>query len=158
MFKNIFLASVAAAFLSIDQAIKFFLMHSLIPGESIPVIKNVFYVTLVFNTGCAFGLCKSQPNLFFIVSTMAAIIALACLLIRLKSKDEFYRLAAVLLIAGSLSNLIDRLRFGYVIDFLDFRIWPVFNLADTAISIGVFILIVQLVFKSPAETTVKDRG
>jgi len=82
------------------------------------------------------------------VISVVAIIFLIYFFKRLKKEDMLYKLAAILLIAGSTSNLIDRLRFGYVIDFLDFRIWPVFNLGDTAITIGVMIFILRLFYAS----------
>lgn len=152
MFRNIFLGSIGVLFLVIDQAIKFFLVRSLNLNETIPVIKNIFHITLVFNTGCAFGLFKNQPNLFFLLISLTALIFLIYFFTHLKKENIFYKLAAILLVAGSISNLIDRLRFGYVIDFLDFRIWPVFNLGDTAITIGVAIFALQLIFKPKPKT------
>jgi len=145
--RNIFLIFIGTLFLIADQAIKFFLIHSLKANETIPVIKNIFHITLIFNTGCAFGLLKDQPSLFFLIISLTAIILLIYFFSRFKDGDVFYKLAAILLIAGSASNLIDRLRFGYVVDFLDFRIWPVFNLGDSAITIGV-ILFMYLLLRS----------
>jgi len=146
--RNIFLIFAGAFFLIADQTIKFFLLQSLKPNETVPVIKNIFHITLVFNTGCAFGLLKDQPSLFFLMISLSAIILLIFFFSRFKEEDILYKLAAVLLIAGSASNLIDRFRFGYVVDFLDFRIWPVFNLGDTAITIGVGIFILRLFYAS----------
>lgn len=148
MFRNIFLVSIGAIFLILDQTIKFFVIYSLKPNETVPLIKNIFHITLVLNTGCAFGLLREQPTLLFLAIPFAAIIILIHFLNRLRQKDTFPKLAAILLISGSLSNLTDRFRFGYVIDFLDFRIWPVFNLGDTAITIGVLIFFLQLFSRS----------
>jgi signal peptidase II len=139
-------------FFAIDQTIKFVLVHYLKPAETIPVIKNVFHFTLVLNTGCAFGLFKDQPTLFFLIISFAAIILLIYFLIHLGRENTLSALAAVLLISGSASNLLDRFRFGYVIDFLDFRIWPVFNLGDTAITIGTVIFIIQMLQRYKART------
>lgn len=139
MFRNIFLTVIGIIFLAADQIIKFLLIRSLNPGETIPLIKNIFHITLVFNTGCAFGLLRNQPSLFFLTVSFTAVIFLIYFLRHLKDENLFCELAAVLLIAGSTSNLIDRIRFGYVVDFLDFRIWPVFNLGDTAITIGIVL-------------------
>ena len=144
MFRDIILVSIAASILAIDQAAKYFLAHSLRPNETVPLIKNIFHITLVLNTGCAFGLFKDKSHLYFLSLSAAAVIFLVYFLMRLKKEDTALRLAVLLLITGSVSNLIDRARFGYVIDFLDFRIWPVFNFGDSAITIGVGLLIFQL--------------
>jgi len=138
-------------FLIADQVVKLFITSRLSPSETIPVIENIFHITLVFNNGCAFGLFKGQPNVIFFAISISAVIFLTFFLIRLHKNLIIYRLAAILMIAGALSNLIDRLRVGYVIDFLDFRIWPVFNLGDTAITIGVSIFIVRILMKSKAK-------
>ncbi|MDD5449590.1 MAG: signal peptidase II [Candidatus Omnitrophica bacterium] len=153
MFRNIVLAVIGVIFLTADQIIKVVLVHSFAPGQSAPVIKNVFHITLVFNKGCAFGLFKNQPALFFPVVSLAAVGFLIYFLRHLRDESIVCRLAAILLIAGSLSNLIDRLRYGYVVDFLDFRVWPVFNLGDTAITIGIFIFIVHLFLRKKLLTT-----
>lgn len=147
MFRDIVLVSIAASILAIDQATKYFLTHSLRPNETLPLIKNVFHITLIFNTGCAFGLFKNIPNLYFILISVIAIILLAYFLTRLKKEDIVSRSASLFIIAGSASNLIDRARFGYIIDFLDFRVWPVFNFGDSAITIGVALLIFQLILR-----------
>ena len=131
-------------FLVLDQTAKFFVSHSLKLNETIPVIKNIFHITLVFNSGCAFGLFRDQPGSFFYLASAAAIIPLLYFLARHKNENIFHNLAVVLIIFGSISNLADRLRLGYIIDFLDFRVWPVFNFGDTAITIGVLIFLLRL--------------
>lgn len=133
-------------FLIADQAIKLFLTRFLKPNDTIPVIKNIFHITLVFNTGCAFGMLKGLSNLFFILISFVAVIFLVYFLNRARGR-RLLELAAMLVLSGAASNLIDRLRFGYIVDFLDFRIWPVFNLGDTAITIGVAILIFRLILR-----------
>lgn len=147
MRKRVLLILTGIIVLIADQAVKFFLVSFLKPSETIPIIKNIFHITLVFNTGCAFGLFRDQSVLFFITAALIAIILLIYFLQSVKTAKIFSELAATLIIAGSLSNLIDRFRCGYVIDFLDFRVWPVFNLGDTAITIGVSIFILQLLIK-----------
>lgn len=132
-------AVIVAVYL-LDQASKFLTLASLQEGQSIPLIRGIFHITLVRNTGAAFGVLKSQPYLFVIIAFLA-IFFIAYLLIK---KPAFLRLpdrfALSLILAGTLGNLTDRLRFGHVIDFLDLRIWPVFNIADSAITVGAVIL------------------
>jgi signal peptidase II len=130
--------SIILIILSLDQLAKFIITRNLQVNQSVPVIKGLFYLTLVQNRGAAFGILRNQTILF----VFTAIIAIILIYRELKSNKhkKLYSTALSLILAGALGNLIDRLIFGYVIDFLDFRIWPVFNLADSAITIGAILL------------------
>lgn len=139
MLRATFLGLTGISVFLADQLVKVFLVNFLKPSESIPVIKGIFHITLVYNTGCAFGLFRDQPAAVFLLVSSAVAIYLVYILSRLKGRHLLYELAAVLLLAGSISNTLDRLRLGHVVDYLDFRIWPVFNLGDTAITIGVIL-------------------
>lgn len=139
---------IVTAILFFDQLSKFILTRCLAQNQSIPVIGGVFHLTLIHNRGAAFGILKNQVPLFVITSIFAVI--LIYLAIRKNSHRKLYSLALCLILAGALGNLIDRLFFGYVIDFLDFRIWPVFNLADSAITIGAVIIGWEILFKKNA--------
>ncbi|MFC1576246.1 signal peptidase II [Candidatus Omnitrophota bacterium] len=137
-----------ASVLVLDQLSKALVLRSLVPGESVEVVKNIFYLTLVHNTGAAFGIFRHQTFFFIIVSVLAVIVI--AVYIKRKQNIIFMRDAALaLVLGGALGNLVDRLRFGYVVDFFDFRIWPVFNVADSAITIGTFLLIISLLKKNP---------
>ena len=126
--------------LSLDQLSKFLITKNLILNQSIPVLKGIFHLTLIHNRGAAFGILKNQIPLFILIS----LFTIALILFNLKSykhkKFSIYNISLSLILAGALGNLIDRLFFGYVIDFLDFRIWPVFNIADSAITAGAILL------------------
>ncbi|MDP2941926.1 MAG: signal peptidase II [Candidatus Omnitrophota bacterium] len=98
------------------------------------------HLTLVRNTGAAFGLFRDQTILFILISA-AAIIFIGFYLI--KKKTSYY-LPLALILGGAVGNLIDRLRFGHVIDFIDFHFWPVFNVADSCITIGAVILFFEI--------------
>lgn len=130
-----------------DRVSKNFFSQFLFEGESIAIIRNVFHVTLVHNTGIAFGFFKDH-GLFFIFFSIIIIIFLSIYLYRniyhnhLPFSDM---IAFSFIIAGAIGNLLDRIMFGYVIDFFDFRIWPVFNIADSAITIGTFILVIKCI-------------
>ncbi|MFH0935333.1 MAG: signal peptidase II [Candidatus Omnitrophota bacterium] len=126
--------------LSLDQLTKYVLNSNFAPGESLPVIKNIFYLTLVHNRGAAFGILKNQTQVFILTSVFAIVLICYSLKKHGRQKVSVYILSLVFILAGAIGNLIDRVFFGYVIDFLDFRIWPVFNLADSAITIGAVIL------------------
>lgn len=128
-----------------DLSTKFFASKNLSENESVVIIKNVFHLTLVKNTGAAFGIFKGF-NFFLIIISLVAIILI---LINFKKiyLNSKYRVSFVLILAGAIGNLVDRLRYGYVVDFLDFRIWPVFNVADTSITIGALLLALSLLKK-----------
>ncbi len=123
-----------------DQIIKMFISNRFIYGQSMPIIKNIFHLTYVKNTGAAFGIFQNQ-NLFFIITSFVVII-LMLIYINIGDKKHFwFKIAAALILGGAIGNLIDRVRVGYVIDYLDFRIWPVFNLADSSVVIGAGIIV-----------------
>jgi signal peptidase II len=137
---------IAAAILFLDQLSKFIITKSLQLHQSIPVIKGFFYLTLVNNQGAAFGLFKNQ--LILLIVTSVGAIGLICYNLKAGAdKRASSDLALGLILAGAAGNLIDRIFFGHVIDFLDFRIWPVFNIADSSITIGACILGWLLIFK-----------
>jgi signal peptidase II len=148
-FQETILISGASIFLVVffDRMSKLFFINLLSLGESIPVIRNIFHWTLVHNTGIAFGLFKEQ-GIFFLGVSLFAIGVFGWLLYH-QSKEQTLsrasRLAFSLIIGGALGNFVDRLQFGFVIDFIDFRIWPVFNIADSAITIGACILILTCI-------------
>ncbi|MGD9015168.1 MAG: signal peptidase II [Candidatus Omnitrophota bacterium] len=121
----------------IDQLTKYIISQGIPPGTSIPVIKNIFHFTYVLNRGAAFGMFKNQIY-FFILTAVLSIVFIIIILRRRGSRKQ--EIALYLILSGAISNLIDRIRLGAVIDFLDFRIWPVFNIADSAITIGAILL------------------
>ena len=97
-----------------------------------------YLFTTITNTGAAFGILKGYTTLLIIISLLALT---ACVYYYVKYKNKKIRFALSFLIAGIIWNLIDRIIFGYVRDFIDFKIWPVFNLADSFNVIGVILLI-----------------
>lgn len=137
--------AVITALLLLDQLTKFAATRFLTLNNPFCLIKGVFCLTLIHNRGAAFGILQDQ-KLFFIAASVLAVVIIYFAL--KKNKHSFsLKLFLSLIIAGALGNLIDRLVFGYVIDFLDFRIWPVFNLADSAITIGAILLGWQMLSK-----------
>ena len=135
------------AILIVDQSLKSLVRLKLAVGESIPLINNIFHITYVTNTGAAFGLFKNSA-IFFIIISVVAIVLIAGLILKSIKRAEFmanprFDLGLIMIISGAIGNLVDRLKFGYVIDFIDVRIWPVFNIADTSITIGTILLILS---------------
>ncbi|MGE5308456.1 MAG: signal peptidase II [Deltaproteobacteria bacterium] len=138
------------AVLVLDRITKIAAEHALAVGQSVPVIKGVFHFTLVHNTGAAFGLFKNWVLLLALVSA-CVLVLLWLTLVRAGKNPHLasYRIPLSLVFGGALGNLIDRLFLGYVIDFLDLRVWPVFNIADSAITIGAVLLAILLI-REPA--------
>jgi signal peptidase II len=131
--------------LFLDQLTKFIVAKNLALNQSLPVIKGIFHISLIHNRGAAFGILKSQGPIFILTAIFAII--LIYLDLKKNKHKKIYSISLSLILAGAIGNLIDRLVFGYVIDFLDFRIWPVFNVADSAITVGA-VLLGWLVFNS----------
>ena len=129
----------------LDQLSKFLISLKLKPGSSLSLIKNIFSITLVHNTGAAFGVFKHQTFFFISISFVAITCMIIYIIRRKKNEGLSLDVSLALVLGGALGNLLDRVRFGYVVDFLDFKIWPVFNLADSAITIGAFLLILSII-------------
>ncbi len=144
--------SVSSLVVMVDRLTKYILFRNLSEGESIRVVPGIFHITLVLNSGAAFGLFKGR-SVFFTVSTVIVIAFICFYIIRGGCKDLLMLTALGLILGGAAGNLIDRVLFGYIIDFLDFRIWPVFNIADASITIGAVILAVRLLFDKRCCTT-----
>ena len=131
--------------LAADQATKSLLVSSFAPGHSLPLLPPVLRLTYVQNTGAAFGLLKGQQALFVLCSLLVIGWIIRAFVSRtaVPSVTEW---GYALMLGGAVGNLIDRARLGYVIDFLDFRVWPVFNVGDSAITIGVTLVICHTLF------------
>ena len=133
---------MAAAVVVSDQLTKFAVRSCLEPAHSVPVIPPVLLLTYVQNTGAAFGLFRGYPGVFVLLS----VAVMGWILLEFLRKERLTwstEMGLALILGGALGNVIDRLRYGYVIDFIDVRVWPVFNAADSAITIGVTLLILD---------------
>ena len=141
---DILLASLTTlTVIFVDRITKIFFSKLLDYGESLKVIPNILHMTLVHNTGIAFGLFKDQGAVFIVVPIIAVILLIVTIYYYRQNDQVLsrtYIVAFSLILGGAIGNLIDRMQHGYVIDFIDFRIWPVFNLADSAITIGAIIV------------------
>lgn len=123
----------------VDYVTKYFIQQHFVPGESLPIIPNVFHITYILNYGAAFGILRDQ-RIFFLTVVVILIVALWVFRKQIKNGGMLPQLGASLLVSGALGNALDRLVRGAVVDFFDFRIWPIFNVADIGICIGVVLL------------------
>jgi signal peptidase II len=142
-----------------DQLTKLWIMASLpLFGKRI-IVPGVFNLVHVTNTGAAFGLLSGVHTwwrqVFFIVAALVALLVIFVAYRQSKGKTLIFITAVGLIAGGALGNLIDRIRFGAVVDFLDFSVksyhWPAFNVADSAISVGVGLFLVRMLFESGPE-------
>ena len=136
------LAAVALAAIGADQLTKAIVSSQLELNDSVHVV-GPFTIRHVQNSGIAFGLFASATA-FVIVLTAAAVAWMLYFFARSGSRHPILPVALGLVIGGSVSNLIDRVRLGHVTDFLDFKYWPAFNLADSFIVAGVAVLLLAL--------------
>jgi signal peptidase II len=147
----------ALAVIALDQISKFFLARTIPEYGSVPVIEGFFNLVHVRNRGMAFGLMnRPEQGLPFYLLVAATIAAIALLLFwfrKMKDEDHKITIGLGLILGGAVGNFIDRIRLGEVIDFLDFSAgpyhWPAFNVADTAITVGILWLAVNLIIRNP---------
>lgn len=130
-----------------DQLTKWLAVVFLEGEADVVLWKDVLHFSFVRNEGAAFGMLQNQRWLFMIVSTVA-IVGLLVYLIRWKPKSLWVRLSIAMIIGGGIGNMIDRIFLGYVIDFIYFKLidFPVFNVADSFVTVGCGILVVYLFY------------
>jgi len=145
------LVSVPVAVVALDQATKLWVTARMELFESLPVVPGLFSITYVRNPGAAFGMFSDAHGLlrtgFLVAVSLAAVLLLTVFFLKSPHAERVSRLAAVLVMGGAIGNLIDRLRLGEVIDFLDVFVgrlhWPAFNLADSAITVGIGLFVLS---------------
>ncbi len=140
-----FFLAVSLLFLA-DQLSKRLILHYLSEESSVAVFPGVFHLTRVNNTGAAFGLFRGAGLFLIGVTAVSAALFSAYALQRWEHLRFWHRAGWTLVIGGALGNLYDRFTYRYVVDFLDFRVWPVFNLADAFVCTGVGLIFLS-VFK-----------
>ena len=131
---------VALAVVVLDQLTKLYVVAHFYEGENVPVIENIFHWTYILNPGAAFGMLEGSRWLFVIIA-LAVMVGIWYMRREIAEYGPWCTYGAALFGGGAIGNLIDRARQGLVIDFFDFRIWPVFNVADIAICVGVGCII-----------------
>ncbi len=155
---------LATALVLLDQATKWLVVRNMALGEAIPVIPGFFDLVYVLNRGASFGMLNN-PDItwqrwFFIAMTLVAIGVIAYMVRMSKPEERLLRLALGCILGGAVGNLIDRVRQGMVVDFLDVYFgsyhWPAFNVADSAISVGAVLLIVS--FYMRGERKPREQG
>ncbi|MCC0564354.1 signal peptidase II [Brevibacillus borstelensis] len=140
---------IAAAIIAIDQWTKSLVVKHMELGQSIPLIQDVLHLTSHRNTGAAFGILANQ-RMLFVVITIAVVVGILISLIRIGKSQPRVSLALSMVLGGAIGNFIDRVTTGKVVDFVDVTLinFPIFNVADMAITIGVGLLLLDVLLDS----------
>lgn len=146
---------IVAILIGLDQIIKYWALNYLQEVGTIPVINNIFNLTYVENRGAAFGMLQNNQIIFIVVAAIASCYGLYYL--HTKKVNNIGKIGILLVISGAIGNLIDRVRLGYVVDYLDFHIvWSyVFNLADCFVVIGTVLLCIYIITSEEDKKQVK---
>ena len=146
---------ISVAIVLLDQLSKLLVIRSMRLGQSVPILPGFFDLTFVLNPGAAFSLFATLPewirHTFFVLISIAAAILIVVYRSRYVRENRLASASLSLILGGAIGNLVDRLRYGVVVDFLDAHVadyhWPVFNLADSAISVGVTLLLLEMLLE-----------
>ena len=147
--------------LLLDQWTKTMVVQKLHLYQRVEVIEGFFNIVHVRNTGGAFGIFGGEKgglgSILFVVVSLIAVGAVVFLFIKIKESEKTLALSFSLILSGAVGNLVDRLRYGEVVDFLDFHLstyhWPAFNIADSAICIGIGLIALELLKGDQKKTT-----
>ena len=139
----------------LDQLAKLLVDRSMRLGQNIPIVPGFFDLTFVLNPGAAFSLFATLPewirNPFFILISVGAAVLIVAYRSRYLRENRLASVSLALILGGAIGNLIDRLWYGVVVDFLDAHIyqyhWPIFNVADSSISVGVTLLLLEMLLE-----------
>ncbi len=150
-----FFFSLLLTILILDQWTKYLVQKKLHLYQSVEVIKGFFNLVHVRNKGGAFGIlggARGEPfSSLFIVVSLVAIGVILYFFIKVKEREKSFIFSLSLVLSGAIGNLIDRIIFGEVVDFLDFHLfsyhWPAFNIADSAITLGIALMAFKLIFQ-----------
>jgi len=145
---NIALAGLFAGVIALDQATKWFIKNSMHLGQSVPILGDTVRITFVENDGIAFGLHIASGK-FFTVLSAAACALIVAFFWKHRRAGNGLRSGLLLILGGAVGNLVDRIAFGRVVDFVDVGVrhirWPVFNIADSAVVIGTGIVLAWMI-------------
>jgi signal peptidase II len=155
----IFITAIIFGGVLIDQISKLIISSSFSLGESMPIIKDVLHLTYIHNRGAAFGMMANSRWVFMIISSVAILLMAAYLYIG-RAESKLYTVSLAIIISGGIGNMIDRIAYGYVIDFIDFCLidFYVFNIADSFVCVGAGLLILALVLDIIKEARVNKKS
>ncbi|MCL5256829.1 MAG: signal peptidase II [Chloroflexi bacterium] len=154
MTRKILAYVIAALVLAADQTTKILVYNSLGPGSGhapVELLGGILQIRFAANSGIAFSMLPGGNMIFTIVALVVALFLIVYIRVAAPSSG-LLRLALGLQLGAAAGNLVDRLRYGYVVDWIDFRVWPIFNIADAAIVAGVCFLVLYILVSSPSSS------
>ena len=141
--------------IALDQYVKSQVLANMTLGDTIPLVQNVFHITFVANPGAAFGILPYQRPFLLSVGVLMLAAGFFCYK-KIKIENPIVKFAGIFAAAGALGNMIDRITIGFVIDWFEVCGFPVFNVADVAIVIGMFMMMYVVIFQSEKSGGVKE--
>ena len=135
--------------ISLDQITKYFIQTNMDLNKSVPVVEGIFHITYIHNYGAAFSILQGKQIVLIGVTLIAIAAVLTYMFINRKSSHWSLMLSLAFIAGGGIGNLINRIRVGYVVDFLDFRFFPIFNIADICVCCGAGLLIIYMFYFEP---------
>lgn len=123
-----------------DQLTKGLIQESMVLNQSIPVWDGIFSITYIHNTGAAFSMLAGKTPVLALFQVIIIGVILGYYMLKGRKAHLLLRISLAMIVAGGIGNLIDRLTLGYVVDFLDFHFWPIFNVADIGVTAGCLLL------------------
>lgn len=147
-----------AAIVVLDQIVKRMVVSVMAQGDSIPVVDQIFHITYIQNTGAAFSLMEGFRVLLIALPVAVILAAMGFLFLKRKSAHPVLLTSLAFICGGGLGNVIDRARFGYVVDYLDFRVFPIFNAADIFVCLGCGLLLLYVIVLDRKDSEKKQDG
>ena len=150
----------------LDQLVKIYVDKTMYLYQSIEVLENFFHITYIRNKGAAFGILSGANESlrvpFFLTVSAIAIVVIIYTIYTYREESQLFPFSMALILGGAIGNMIDRIRLGEVIDFVDVHWythhWPAFNVADSAITIGVTLLIINILFEHKKVKTEEENA
>lgn len=137
---------IVVGVVALDQLVKRIIVANLSLAQSIPVIQDIFHITYIRNTGAAFSLMDGMQWFLVLFPVLLVMAAITFLIIKRKNGHPLLLSSVAMIAGGGVGNLIDRIAYGYVVDFFDFRIFPIFNVADIFVCVGCGLMILYVLF------------
>lgn len=137
---------IVVGVVALDQLVKRIIVANLSLAQSIPVIQDIFHITYIRNTGAAFSLMDGMQWFLVLFPVLLVVAAITFLIIKRKNGHPLLLSSVAMIAGGGVGNLIDRIAYGYVVDFFDFRIFPIFNVADIFVCVGCGLMILYVLF------------
>ena len=133
------------AVLVLDRIVKIWISTGFEPGQSVPVLDGIFHITYVQNTGAAFSMLQGHPLLLVLFPAVIIGIGIIFICVKHREYNRTFMISLSLICGGGLGNLTDRMSQGYVVDMFDFRVFPVFNVADICVCVGCGLLMLYMI-------------